>query len=278
MGKIDVERPHGHLAERRDDVFRFYYTIVMRIGSIIHFVPKMRRYAKHPERYSEQDCHELAKIMIAKVAKTARTTTSVYGLENLPAEGGYTLFSNHQGKYDALGIMAALPRPCRVLMNLQRSKMPIANEFVSLVRGKRIDHRSPRQQVTCLREIGAEIGEGAAYLIFPEGGYRKNQDNTLNPFHSGCMRAALLSGRPIIPVALIDSFKPFTQKNLKKVHTEVHFLPPIPYEEFGDLRPAAVAVMVQERIAAYMGERLGTSVWDPETPMAGGEVKWQKRG
>ena len=33
-------------------MFRFYYTIVMRIGSIIWFVPKMRKYAKHPERYS----------------------------------------------------------------------------------------------------------------------------------------------------------------------------------------------------------------------------------
>ena len=36
-------------------MFRFYYTIVMRIGSIIHFVPKMRKYAKHPEKYSEED-------------------------------------------------------------------------------------------------------------------------------------------------------------------------------------------------------------------------------
>ena len=55
---------------RESFMFRFYYTIVMRIGSIIHFVPKMRKYAKHPEIYSEEDCHELAKIMIAKVAKT----------------------------------------------------------------------------------------------------------------------------------------------------------------------------------------------------------------
>ncbi len=259
-------------------MFRFYYTIVMRIGSIIHFVPKMRHYAKHPETYSEEDCMALAKVMIAKVAKTARTTTSVYGLENLPADGGYTLFSNHQGKYDALGIMAALPRPCRVLMNLQRSKMPIANEFVALVRGKRIDARSPRQQVACLREIGEEIRGGACYLIFPEGGYRKHQDNTLNAFHSGCMRSALLSERPIVPVVLIDSFKPFTQKNFKKVHTQVHFLPPIPHEAFRDLRPAELVALVQSRIASHMETLLGMPVWDPSAPQANGKVQWAKRG
>ncbi len=255
-------------------MFRFYYTIVMRIGSIIHFVPKMRHYAKHPETYSEEDCLALAKIMIDKVARTARTTTSVYGVENLPADGGYILFSNHQGKYDALGIMAALPRPCRVLMNLQRSKMPIANEFVSLVRGKRLDATSPRQQITCLREIGEEVKTGACYLIFPEGGYRKDQDNTLNPFHSGCMRSALISERPIVPVALIDSFKPFTQKNLKKVHTQVHFLPLIPYEEYRELRPGAIAELLQTRIASHMESVLGMHVWDHTASIVGDGAPW----
>lgn len=69
-------------------MFRFYYTIVMRVHSIAWFVPKMRRYAKHPERYSEEDCHALCRVMIAKVAKTARTTTSYFGAEGLPQEGG----------------------------------------------------------------------------------------------------------------------------------------------------------------------------------------------
>lgn len=243
-------------------MFRFYYTIVMRIGSIIHFVPKMRKYARHPEKYSEEDCHELCKVMIAKVAKTARTTTSYYGLENLPADGGYIMYANHQGKYDALGIMWGHPRPCRVLMNLQRSKMPIANEYVSLVRGKRIDSKNLRQQVSCINEIGEEVRAGSVYLIFPEGGYRKHQDNYMNRFRSGCIRSAMISGRPIVPVALIDSFKPFGIKGLSAVHTQVHFLPPIPYEEFCHMSTASVAVLLQNRIAAHMESILGEAVWE----------------
>ena len=251
-------------------MFRFYYTIVMRIGSIIHFVPKMRKYAKHPEVYSEEDCHELCKVMIAKVAKTARTTTSYYGLENLPTDEGYIMYANHQGKYDALGIMWGHPRPCRVLMNLQRSKMPIANEYISLVRGKRLDHTDFRQQVRCINEIAEEVKEGKVYLIFPEGGYRqKGQDNYMNQFRSGCIRSAIRSGRPIVPVALIDSYKPFGIKGLKAVHTQVHFLPPIPYEEFRDLPSATISRMLQDRIAAHMESVLGYPVWrseDTETP------------
>ena len=245
-------------------MFRFYYTIVMRIHSIIWFVPKMRKYVRHPEKYSEEDCHELCKVMIAKVAKTARATTSYYGLENLP-EGGYIMYANHQGKYDALGIMWGHPRPCRVLMNLKRSKMPIANEYVSLVRGKRIDPGNLRQAARCITEIGDEVKEGKVYLIFPEGGYRKDQDNTMNQFRSGCFRSALLSQRPIVPVALIDSFKPFGIKGLKPVHTQVHFLPPIPYEEYQNMTPAAISRMMQARIAAHMESVLGDPVWETAT-------------
>lgn len=241
-------------------MFRFYYTIVMRIPSIIRFVPKMRKYARHPERYSEEDCHELCRVMIAKVAKTARATTSYYGTESLPAEGGYILFSNHQGKYDALGIMWGHPRPCRVLMDAKRSRMPIANEYVALVRGKRIDRGNVRQQVKCINEIGEEVRDGKVYLIFPEGGYRKDQDNVMNPFHSGCMRSALRSGCPIVPVAIIDSYKPFGIKGLSAVRTQVHFLEPIPYEEYAHCSSAEVAETVQARIAERMEEVLGYSV------------------
>jgi 1-acyl-sn-glycerol-3-phosphate acyltransferase len=245
-------------------MFRFYYTIVMRIPSIIRFVPKMRKYARHPERYSEEDCHALCKVMIAKVAKTARTTTSYYGMENLPDDGGYILFANHQGKYDALGVMWGLPRPCRVLMDAKRSRMPIANEYVSLVRGKRIDKGNVRQQMQCINEIAEEVRAGKVYLIFPEGGYRKHQDNIMNRFHSGCMRAALKSECPIVPVALIDSYKPFGIKGLSAVHTQVHFLPPIPYEEYAHCSAAEVTGTVQAKIAEKMEEVLGYSVWSEE--------------
>ncbi len=247
-------------------MFRFCYTIVMRIGSIIHFVPKMRYYARHPERYSEEDCHALCKVMIAKVAKTARATTAYYGQEHLPTDGGYILYANHQGKYDALGIMWGHPAPCRVLMDAKRSRMPIANEYVALVRGKRIEQSNVRQQLRCIQEIGDEVRDGKVYLIFPEGGYRRDQDNRLNSFHSGCFRASLRSKRPIVPVVLIDSFKPFASKGLKPVHTQVHYLPPIPYEEYSTLRPIEIAMLVQSRIANHMEAVLGEAVWENLPP------------
>ncbi|MBQ9779900.1 MAG: 1-acyl-sn-glycerol-3-phosphate acyltransferase [Clostridia bacterium] len=241
-------------------MLRLIYVIIMRIGSIMYFVPKMRKYARHPEIYTEEDCHELAKVMIRKVAKTARITTKVYDAENLPSEGGFVLFSNHQSKFDALGIMEALPRPCRVLMDLKRSKMPLANEYVALVRGKRLDKSNIRQQVTCFREISEEVADGKVYLVFPEGGYVKGQTNRMGVFHGGCFRTAVRAKAPIVPVALVDLYKTFGRNSLRKVSCQVYFLPAIPYEEYQHMTSAALAGRVQADIAQKIREVTGEDV------------------
>lgn len=241
-------------------MLRFIYVIIMRIGSIMHFVPKMRKYAKHPERYSEEDCLELAKVMVRKVAKTSRITTRVFGREHLPAEGGYILFPNHQSKFDALGIIESHPRPCRVLMDMQRSKMPLANEFVALVRGKRLDKTDIRQQVTCFKEISEEVAEGKVYLIFPEAGYVKGQTNQMHTFHAGCFRTAVRAKAPVVPVALVDSYKTYGRNSLRRVEVQIHFLPPIPYETYQGMTTAQLAALTQQAIGDKIREVTGEDV------------------
>ena len=246
--------------DARSYMLRFVYVIMMRIGSILWFVPKMRKYAKHPERYSEEDCHRLAGIMIRKVAKTSRIKTRVYGVENLPRGEGYVLFANHQSKFDALGIMESHPGPCRVLMDMQRSKLPLANEFVSLVRGKRLDKTNIRQQVTCFKEISREVSEGKVYLIFPEAGYVKGQTNQMQAFYPGCFRAAVKAKRAVVPVALVDSYLTYGRNSLRKVEVQIHFLPPIPYDTYAHMTTVELAEATQRAVACKIREVTGEEV------------------
>lgn len=229
-------------------MLRFYYVIIVCIGFIIYYVPKMHYYTAHRDKYSDRDCYLLAQKMMRIVAKMARVSTDVYGTENLPREGGYTMFSNHQGKYDALGIMNGHERNCKVLMDMHRSKMPIADSFISLICGTRLDRSNIRQQVQCIHEIADEVKNGEIYLIFPEGGYAKDQTNEMGIFRTGCFKAATLSQCPVVPVAIVDSYKPFGVNSLKKVKTKVYFLPPIAYEEFENMSYGELCRMVQGRI------------------------------
>ncbi len=231
-------------------MLRFYYVIVLRIFSIMYYVPKMSHYAKHPEAYDRRDRYRLAQKVINKVRKTARVTTEYYGLKNLPSKNGYLMFANHQSKYDALGIFAGHEEPCSVLMDKKRSNMFIAKQFIDMLGGQRIDRTSPRQMIRVLNNISEELKSGINYLIFPEGGYpKKRKDNSLCEFQYGCFTCAVKSGCPIVPVVLLDSYKAFGENSLKRVTTKVVFLPVIPHEEIQGLRSKELCAYVKELIA-----------------------------
>lgn len=235
-------------------MLRFIYVIIMRIFSIMYFVPKMAYYAKHPEKYSEEDCYRLAQDVMDRVRKTARTTTEYIGVENIPPESGYMMFANHQSKYDGLGILLGHEKPCSVLMDKQRSNMFIAKQFVDMLKGKRLDRHSPRQQITTLNEMAEEIRGGRNFLVFPEGGYGKKRDNSLAEFKYGCFTTALRAECTIVPVAIIDCWKTFSVNSLRKVRTRVVYCEPIPYEEYKDMKAKEICAVVKERIAKAIEE------------------------
>ena len=110
-------------------------------------IPKMGYYSRHPEKYSERFRYEYDRYAINLMKKTGRITTEGFGMENLPKDGGYVMFSNHQGKYDALGIMHTHDTPCSVVMDDARSHGPLVKQFIDLVEGKRLklDNKLYRQ-------------------------------------------------------------------------------------------------------------------------------------
>ena len=62
------------------------------------------------------------------------------------------------------------------------------------------------------------------------------------------MNIAVKSKCPVIPVALIDCFKVLDQKGSKPVTVQIHYLKPIPYEEYQGMKAAQLAELVKARI------------------------------
>ena len=56
-------------------MLRFVYVIVINIFRILYYVPKMSYYAKHPEKYSEEDRYALAQKLVNIVIKGSRVET-----------------------------------------------------------------------------------------------------------------------------------------------------------------------------------------------------------
>lgn len=236
-------------------MLRFYFVIIVNIFFIMYYVPKMAWYTKHPEKYSERECYDLAIKVIKRVQKSARITTEYYGTENLPDDNGYIMFSNHQGKYDALGIMTGHEKTCTVLMDSKRSNIFIAKQFIDLIKGLGLDKESVRQQVRTLHTLADEVSQGRNYLVFPEGKYDIDQGNRTGEFKYGCFISAIRAKCPIVPVTVIDSYKPFGVNSLKPVKTKVIFHKPIQYEDYKDMKAQQISDMVKDCIDTEIKKR-----------------------
>ena len=226
---------------------RFYYVIIISVPIIIYYICKAEFYAHYRERYDEDTCYHLAKNMVNWVKRNARIKTISYGQENLPKEGGYIMYSNHQGRYDALSIISEHEKPCSVVMDSERSKLPIAKQFVDLLRGVRMNKADIKQQVQAASDVREGAEQGRRYIYFPEGKYEDN-GNTLQEFRAGAFKCALQAQVPIVPVAIYDSHIVFTFNSLKKVTTQVLFMEPIYYEDYSKLTTHEISSMVKERI------------------------------
>jgi 1-acyl-sn-glycerol-3-phosphate acyltransferase len=126
--------------------------------------------------------------------------------------------------------------------------VPFLKQIIACTKSFAMDRSDVRQSLTVIQNVTREVQAGRNYLIFPEGTRSKN-GNVMGEFHGGSFRCALKAKCPIVPIAFIDSFKVLDQKGIQPVSVQMHFLEPIPFEEYGHLKTVDIAEMVKSRIA-----------------------------
>ena len=256
-------------------MLRFYYVIIITIPLIIYYILRCRYMIRHADRYSEEDCYLVLKHIIRDLMFFGRIRTKAFGLENLPQEGSYVMYPNHQGRFDALGIVYSHKNPCTIMMDKKRSEVILANEVIGVIKGCRLDKTSMRAQLEAITQVTKELKEGRKYIIFPEGGYYHNRNN-VQDFLPGSFKCAVKAKCPIVPVALIDSYKPFEINSLRRVTTQVHYLKPLYYEDYKDLTTVQIAELVRNTILDTMRQILGEVETTDCTRLEKQEGEWGK--
>ncbi len=237
-------------------MFKLFYVIFMNFHRAPWIVPKMRYMADHPQKFSEEERYAMTQECINYMSKSGKITTEAFGLENLPKDEGYIMYPNHQGKYDLLGIIATHKEVCSFVMDKAKSHTMLVREFVDLVQAKRLEKDNPRQGITIISEVAKDVANGKKYVLFPEGGYKFNNKNKVMDFKAGSFKIALKSHVPIVPIALIDSYKVFNSFHIGPIKTQVHYLEPIRYEDYKDMKTQEIAVLVKTRIENKIKEVL----------------------
>lgn len=236
---------------------RFYYIILCNVLLEIVFLVVMEYMCRHKERFSLGVRYRVDRFIARYIIHFGRIRLDVSGTENLPGEEGYLLISNHQGKLDALAIIGAHEAPCGIVIDHQTAQTVLVRQFIDMTNGIRLDRSDIRQSRNAIRQMAKQVEEGQRMIIFPEGGYTDNH-NRVGDFKPGAFKGASYAHATIVPVALVDSWKPFGGPfGLKRIVVKVRFLEPIPYEMHRKMKAAELSDLVRSRIIAAVAAETG---------------------
>lgn len=199
--------------------------------------------------------HKIAPIAIRR----GRIKLVYTGVENLPKENGYIIFPNHQGLFDALTFLQVHERPFVTVMKKEVKDIFLLKQVITLLQAEIIDREDIRQSMQVIMNMTKRVKNGENFVIFSEGTRSKN-GNQIGEFKGGSFKSAMNAHCPIVPAALIDSYKVFDTKSLKKVTVQLHIMKPLYYEDYKGMKSTEIADLVSKRIQETINEHVNDAV------------------
>lgn len=172
----------------------------------------------------------------------------VVGAENVPAAGGVLLCANHRSNWDPPLLGASVSRPVYFMAKEELFRVPFLAWWMKVVgafpvkRGA-ADLGSIRRALTLLKD-------GHAVAVFPEG--TRSRTGMLQEAHGGGALLAIMSGAPVIPVAIAGKMRPFRRVQVR-IGSPVDLSP---YRKKGRRRSQELAAIANEAIMGRIRELL----------------------
>lgn len=125
----------------------------------------------------------------------------IEGLENVPAEGGALIVSNHLHNLDPIILTAVFPRPVQFMAKKEVFPVPVFGWIARQAGAFPVDRGGADR--AAIRKAEALLAQGSLVGIFPEG--TRSTTGGLQPPFPGSALLALRSGAPIVPTAIFGS-------------------------------------------------------------------------
>lgn len=226
---------------------RIIYMVFMNLFHVPVWFFTLIRMGKQSDISRIVECYDYISRMTRRIIERGRVTVKVSGIENIPENNGFMLFPNHQGLFDMLALYSTCPKPLSVVIKKEASGWILVKQVLRATRSLAMDRDDRKDQIRIISEVTNRVKEGCNFVIFPEG-HRSRSGNEILDFKSGTFKSALRAGCPIVPVALINSFRPFDINSLKQEYVEVHYMEPLYPEQYIGMKTSEIAHLVHDRI------------------------------
>lgn len=226
---------------------RIFYMVIRNFFRVPIWFYRIWRMGLPNDTHTDGQRYDYLRNVVKTVNRTGRIKVEVQGVDNLPSENGFILFPNHQGLFDVLALMDACPNPFGVVVKKEAAKLILVKQVIKALNGFSIDRQDIKASMEIIVRMAENVKLGKNYVIFPEG-TRSREGNKLLAFKGGTFKSEVNAKCPIVPVALIDCFKPFDENSSKKQTVQVCFLKPIYAEEYKNMKTLQIAELVHDNI------------------------------
>ena len=133
---------------------------------------------------------------------------SILGRENIPTKGAVILAANHMSNWDPPLLAAYLKRPICYMAKQELFAVPVLGRIITSCHSFPIKRGgADRAAIKVALQI---IKKGHCLGLFPEG--TRSSDGKVHKAEAGIGLLAALSGAPVVPAAIINTDKIFSER------------------------------------------------------------------
>ncbi len=173
--------------------------------------------------------HKIARQIASVPIHLFNVRTKVVGMEHLPNENRFLIYSNHTSELDISVLMHNLPEyPIAFLAKKAILRYLSIGKWAVSIGCVMLDRENNRKGVTAVSQVVENVKKGSTMVVFPEGTI-KRENGKLLKFRRGAFKIALASGVPLVPVTLVKDknynniFWPMKRKFTIVIHQPLPF-------------------------------------------------------
>ncbi len=176
-------------------------------------------YAKNPKPFSRFRWALTVDIAMYSVY-WLHIRVKVNGLEKLPKEVPFVIYSNHQNFMDMFILYQTFRKyPHSTLFKKEILKYPLVRGVALGMGGTPIDRHDDRQAVKSVLETIKKVKNGQTFLVFPEG--TRTKDTNLNEYKPGSFKIVQKASVPLVIVTIDSAYKITRQMVRKRTKVDV---------------------------------------------------------
>jgi 1-acyl-sn-glycerol-3-phosphate acyltransferase len=151
---------------------------------------------RRPGRHADRAAKRWSRFALAVCGLHPR----VVGREHLGGLDSGVLVANHASYLDPVVLMAAVPTPFHFVAKRALTRYPLIGTVIRKAEHLTIEKAGLSDRLAGADEVERQLRAGDRLVIFAEGTFVRRPG--LLPFRLGAFRAAVDTGRPIVPIAL----------------------------------------------------------------------------